>query len=673
MTSISTARRKLGTTAIRVGVLTFALLIGSPSAALAASPSPNPSSSSGEGKGATPSTSSPKAVYGIGPASATGVDGRPRFKWSASPDGSLQDHVAVVNSGTTPLTLDLYARDAVNQPDGSLGLQTKAAKPTDAGSWITLEIPHGASSLTVPARSTVIVPVSLAVPSNASPGDHTGGIIVSLTAQSTSTGAQALTPNLEQRVAVPVAIRISGPLRPSMSVQSLSASYGQTLNPVGSGHATVTYKVVNTGNVNLGGHEAVSISGLLGSTVHAKAPDVPVLLPGSSIIESIPVHGVLPEFLMSARVRITPLAASGDVDPGLIATSGSKHFWAVPWLFLGIIALVLLGWRQVRRRKNSPTGRHGTRQGGGTRRRGSSPNASARRTAEVAPDGVTVANTTARVVTRLVVAAFATGLAFAVPAGTAWATGLPYKDPAAQGAIGLCDKNGNNITHGSIYDKPFVWRAVGDAAAPLSVRGSGRNATLYAYQPRKGIDPGNWSGEQLTATSAYSDPNVPIAQATARDIALSDYLNDYPPQWDRLIELRVYYGAADGEAITDPYPVADIHVEGTNWTLVSGAKVDCKTGSAISLEDALPSSNPAGRGPAQPLSELAAKAVGAPLPKASATSSAGVSSVASAPSLQAGSSSGRSTGGRDGAFLAAGVIVVLGVGGGLYWLRRGRS
>jgi hypothetical protein len=669
VTLLFTIRRRLVTTAIRVGVLAFALVLGSPAAALAASPSPKPSSSAGSStsKGVAPST---KATYGLGPASATAVDGRPRFKWSAGPGGTLSDHVAVVNVGSTPLTLDLYARDAINQPDGSLGLQTKAAKPTDAGAWITLEIPHGASTVTVPARSTVIVPVSLVVPRNASPGDHTGGIIVSLTAASTSTGKQVVTPNLEQRVAVPVAIRIAGVLQPKLSVQSLGASYGQTLNPVGGGHATVTYKVVNTGNVNLGGHEAVSISGLFGSTVHAKAPDVPVLLPGNSIIESVPVHGVLPEFLMSARVTITPLAASGDVDPGLIATSGGKRFWAVPWLLLGIIALLLAGWRQLRRRKRPTAGRHGTRSGGGTRRRGSAPVPSARRPAEVTPDGVTVMTTNfARVVRRFGLAVAAAGFALAIPAGSALATSLPYTDSAAQGAIGLCDKNGNNITHGSVYDKPFVWRAVGSTPAPLAVRGSGRNATLYAYQPRKGVDPGNWTGEEIGGTSAYSDPNIPIAQATDRDLALSDYLNDVPPQWDRLVELRLYYGAGDGQLVTGSYPAANIRVDGTRWTLVTGAKVDCKAGSAISEEAALPSSNPAGQGPAQPLSALAAKAVGAPLPKGSPSSIAG----GSATSVQASSSSGGSSGGHDLAFLTGGVVLVLGIGGSLYWLKRGRS
>jgi hypothetical protein len=201
------------------------------------------------------------------------------------------------------------------------------------------------------------------------------------------------------------------------------------------------------------------------------------------------------------------------------------------------------------------------------------------------------------------------------------------------------------------------------------VRGSGRNATLYAYQPRKGIDPSEWSGEQLTSNAAYSDPNIPIAQATDRDIALSDYLNDAPPQWNRLIELRMFYGDLNGE-ITSPYPVADIQVKGTKWMLVTGAQVDCKKGTAISAEDALASSNPAGRGPAAPLSRRAAEAVGAPLPKSSASPSGGASAGVS---TQASGTSNGSSGGGDGIFLAVGVIVVLGIGGGLYWLKRGRT
>ena len=350
-----------------------ALLFWPAGAAHAASPSPSPSPSSGQGATVvSPAPSSKKAAYGLGPATATALDDRPTYVWSVTPAATLSDHVAVVNYGTEPLTLDLYARDAFNAPSGALTLQAKAVKPIDAGSWIAIEIPGGKTTVTVPARSTVIVPVALTVPHNAPPGDHTAGIITSLTAKATATnGTQTVNPNLEQRVAVPVQIRVSGPVHPRLAVQALKASYGQTLNPVGGGHATITYHVANTGNVNLGGHQVVAISGLFGSSVHVAAPNIPVLLPGSSVVMRVPVHGILPEFLMSAHVTVTPLVPAGNVDRGLVAANGSKHFWAVPWMLLGIIAALFLIWRQVRRLKHGSTGRHGTRRGGGggTRRR----------------------------------------------------------------------------------------------------------------------------------------------------------------------------------------------------------------------------------------------------------------------------------------------------------------
>ncbi len=39
----------------------------------------------------------PKAAFGAGPASATKLDGRPYFTYDASPGGSIEDHIAIVN------------------------------------------------------------------------------------------------------------------------------------------------------------------------------------------------------------------------------------------------------------------------------------------------------------------------------------------------------------------------------------------------------------------------------------------------------------------------------------------------------------------------------------------------------------------------------------------------
>jgi hypothetical protein len=229
----------------------------------------------------------------------------------------------------------------------------------------------------------------------------------------------------------------------------------------------------------------------------------------------------------------------------------------------------------------------------------------------------------------------------------------------------LCDKAGNNITHGSVYDKPFAWRAVSSISAPAAVGGLGRKATLYAYQPRKGVDPANWSGQQLGAASAYSSTTVPVAQQTDRDPALSDYLNNYPPQWDRLVELRIYFRASNTPSAST-YPAGDIRISGTTWTLVNGAKVDCNGGgTVISAEAGIPASNSVGLQPARPLSALAAQAVGAPAPPQSGAPSAAAVALASTSSPSGGAHSDLTLI----ALITAVVIAVAGVVGGWFWRR----
>jgi hypothetical protein len=170
---------------------------------------------------------------------------------------------------------------------------------------------------------------------------------------------------------------------------------------------------------------------------------------------------------------------------------------------------------------------------------------------------------------------------------------VPYSDPGAIGFIGLCDRAGHPIHGGSTSDAPFAWLAVSSVAAPAPYNGDGRTATLLAFQPRQGVDPGQWSGSLLTASSRYTNPKHPMAQLTSGDLPLSDYLTTYPLRWDGLIQLRLYFGAPGRETSTRQYAATDIRVKGKRWTVVRGGDVDCKSGSAISMETLLtPSPGP---------------------------------------------------------------------------------
>jgi hypothetical protein len=163
-------------------------------------------------------------------------------------------------------------------------------------------------------------------------------------------------------------------------------------------------------------------------------------------------------------------------------------------------------------------------------------------------------------------------------------TKAPYRDAAATGAIGLCDRSGQQITSGSTTAKPFVWRAVGATAATAPYNGTGRAATLYVYQPRSGIDPTEWSGHQLTAASNYTNVAHPMAAATNADTDLQDFLSGYPARDSGFVQLRLYLGVAGQPDQTDKYDALNLKVSGSTWHVVGGTKLSCSSGTSTSFE-----------------------------------------------------------------------------------------
>jgi hypothetical protein len=298
-----------------------------------------------------------KATFGIGPANAKGLDGRPYLSFLASPGSRLTDRIAVLNLGIKKVTLNLYVADAKIGTDGAFGYLARSAPRSDAATWITPETAGRSTTVTLGPQGRAVIPVSLTVPANASPGDHAAGIILSLTSRVTSSAGERV--DFEQRVALRTFIRISGPLHPQLTVENLTARYSGTLNPIRGGAVTVHYRVHNTGNVRLGARQTVAISGLLATRHPGKAlADVPLLLPGSSFDVTTTVHGVLPQLRLTAQVKLFPLTVAGDVNPGLPARfSGQTSLWAIPWglgIVIGAVALLILLallWRRLRRRR----------------------------------------------------------------------------------------------------------------------------------------------------------------------------------------------------------------------------------------------------------------------------------------------------------------------------------
>ncbi|MGW4898157.1 hypothetical protein ACWEQL_38835 [Kitasatospora sp. NPDC004240] len=308
---------------------------GAPAAAAATDP------------GGAPATT---RTFGVQPSSATEPDTRGTFTYGATPGAILKDHVAVWNYSDQPLTLRLYPADAYNTDSGGYDVLPEGTASTRAGSWLRT----AAGSLTLPARSRQIVPFTLAVPADATPGDHPAGIVVALRTETKDAKGNAVT--VDQRVGARVNVRVSGELKARLAVEDVEASHHPSLNPFDGGHTTISYAVRNTGNVRLGGKHAVRVANVFGTIATGDTPpDLQELLPGNVVRYRFDVSGAYPTFLATAGITVDPLPVAGDKDPALVSSVSKHRFTSVPWALLAVLVpLAVLGgwwWRDRRRRR----------------------------------------------------------------------------------------------------------------------------------------------------------------------------------------------------------------------------------------------------------------------------------------------------------------------------------
>ncbi|MFF3213487.1 WxL protein peptidoglycan domain-containing protein [Streptomyces sp. NPDC002886] len=287
-----------------------------------------------------------KSTFGVQPAGPKGPDARAHFSYGVTGGATTRDQIAVWNYGEQPLTLAVYASDAVNTLDGGFDLLPAGQAPKDAGSWIKLE----KAKVTVPPKGNVIVPFTVTVPRDVTPGDHTGGIVASLAAGATD--AQGNKVKLDQRVGARVYVRAAGTLTPRLEVQQVSASYEGSANPFSTGSATVTYTLRNTGNVRLGARQAVRVNGLFGTSVTASGvKDLGDVLPGTALTITAKADGVAQVVRSSAVVSVQPVAARDGVDPKLPSLTRSVSLWTVPWALLAMVLVITGGGLWVWRRR----------------------------------------------------------------------------------------------------------------------------------------------------------------------------------------------------------------------------------------------------------------------------------------------------------------------------------
>lgn len=243
----------------------------------------------------------PTLGWTLEPAAATGAPTqRSFFDYSLSPGDAIQDYLRLANASDHDRTFQIYAADAYTTDQGGFALHLRNEGRTGVGAWVSLPF----TTTTVAAGTAVTFPFQLGVPHDASPGDWAGGVVAIATdgvATPSTSGVR-----IEQGIAARVYVRVRGPLHPALTVTDIkSRAAGGTWAPLGApGRMTITYHVVNSGNVRMNGRATIELTDAFGHVVKTIGPrDLPDLLPHESADVSETWTG-LPLFGFRYRTRV---------------------------------------------------------------------------------------------------------------------------------------------------------------------------------------------------------------------------------------------------------------------------------------------------------------------------------------------------------------------------------
>jgi len=288
-------------------------------------------------------------TWGVKPADADGPDGRSRVELVLDPGASASEHLAVSNFSDVPVTFSIQAADGYINPKGRFNMLPSDRESTGAGTWIQVQ-----DSVEVAPDATVVVPFTVAVPDNATPGDHVAGIAA--TVKSTGEGEGGTSVGVESRVGFRVSTRVTGDVEPVLTVENVKASYTPSWNPFAAGDMTVSYTVTNDGNVRLGADGDVATSAFFGLlSTDRSAAQIPEVLPGGSQRSRVETSNVWPLGPVRSTITVMPTSVDDDqVDAPLDPVTVTVTSWAIPWpqlLLVAIVVVLVVGVRDDRRRR----------------------------------------------------------------------------------------------------------------------------------------------------------------------------------------------------------------------------------------------------------------------------------------------------------------------------------
>lgn len=273
------------------------------------------------------------------------------FRLEVEAGATITDQALLTNHSEETVTFTIAGADGVVSAEGNFDILPPGEESTDIGTWIEVQ-----PTIEVPAGESALVPFTITVPADATPGDHPGGIVAGVSRVTESADGPRV--GFNTRVGVRIHLRVAGDIEPAVTITDLKSTYDPSWNPFAPGSVHVSYTVTNTGNVRVGSSQQADIAGLFGLPTGADTGPGEVIgeqreiLPGQSATVDVVIEGVWPMGRLSTELVSTQDAVGEDpAFTAAILASATATTLAPPWTQAALLVLVIaavLIWRKRR-------------------------------------------------------------------------------------------------------------------------------------------------------------------------------------------------------------------------------------------------------------------------------------------------------------------------------------
>jgi hypothetical protein len=209
------------------------------------------------------------------------------FVLTGEPGTTLHGKFEVINVGTTAGRTSLYAVDATTgQTSGAVYL-SKQEPHRDVGGWVRL----GKRNLELGPGESREVGFSVRVPSEATAGQHLGGIVAQRSTQVVKGKAAAkggnkggFKVNIQSLSVLAVQVDVPGPERPRMAISGIKPGDQP-------GHQSLLLGIGNTGNVLVKGTGSLKVVDHAGRQVQSQTFNLDTFVPESEIEFPVYIQG----------------------------------------------------------------------------------------------------------------------------------------------------------------------------------------------------------------------------------------------------------------------------------------------------------------------------------------------------------------------------------------------